>query len=249
MVLFFLFVRPTKLVSHPLGNFTINHFARLDIQQDHLEIIYVVDMAEIPTLGELRIADTNGDGQTSQTELRAYLKRVAPSYENGLTILVDGKRQTLEEKSEQISSALGAGGLHTLRFEYLFALPLSGFANTYAHRLQFEDSNQSGRIGWREIVVTPHSNIAVFDSSAFANSVSNELRTYPADMLAAPLDEDKAELSWVAGSVPAGAVALRTRNGRPTATSRDRLSELIAVNRIVAGLCPGCCSCAFARPR
>lgn len=61
---------------------------------------------------------------------------------------------------------------------------------------------------------------------------SNELRSYPAEMLASPLEERKAELSWVAGSPPPGVSVLRTRNGRPTVTSRDRLAELIAVKEV-----------------
>ncbi len=222
---------PGTLVSHPLGNFTINHFSRIGIEIDHLEITYVIDMAEIPSFGELRIADTNGDGRVSESELHAYLQRAAPSYANGLLLLVDGKHQKLRERDGQISSLPGAGGLHTLRLQYLFAVSLAGTGG-FPHRLQFEDTNQPDRIGWREIVVTPHSNLAVFNSSVFANSVSNELKSYPADMLASPLDERKAELSWLAGSAPAGVPVLRTRNGRPTVTSRDRLSELIAVKQI-----------------
>lgn len=235
-VLFFFVISPGVLVSHPLGNFTINHFARLDIQSDHIEIAYVVDMAEIPTFGELRTADTNGDGQVSQSELRAYLEQVAPSYAKGLMLSIDGKPQSLEERKGQISSPLGAGGLHTLRLEYLFAVPSAALASAFSHRLQFEDANQADRIGWREIVVTPHSGISIYNSSAFANSVSDELRKYPADMLASPLEERKAQLSWAAGSPPPGVSMLRTRNGRPTMTARDRLSELIAVKQITPGV-------------
>ena len=227
---------PGKLVSHPLGNFTINHFARLDIQSDHLEITYVIDMAEIPTFGELRVADTNGDGRVSEAELQAYLKRVTPSYARDLLLLVDGKPQRIEEKGAQISSPPGAGGLHTLRLQFLFRVPWVSSVYGSPHRLEFEDTNQPDRIGWREIVVTPHSGITVFNSSAFANSVSNELRSYPADMLASPLDERKAQLSWVGGPAPPGVPVLRTRNGRLTVTSRDRLSELIAVKEITLGV-------------
>jgi ABC-type nickel/cobalt efflux system permease component RcnA len=49
-------------------------------------------------------------------------------------------------------------------------------------------------------------------------------------MLTALLDERTAQLSWTTGAVPAKAVALRTRDGRPVAQSRgDQLAELIAV--------------------
>ncbi|HNG34551.1 MAG TPA: hypothetical protein PK012_33050, partial [Blastocatellia bacterium] len=36
-------------VAHPLGNFTINHFARIETGSDRAKIRYVVDLAEVPT--------------------------------------------------------------------------------------------------------------------------------------------------------------------------------------------------------
>ncbi len=50
-------------IAHPLGNFTINHFARIETGTERVLIHYVVDMAEIPTLQELQgmNADANED--------------------------------------------------------------------------------------------------------------------------------------------------------------------------------------------
>ena len=79
-------------------------------------------------------------------------------------------------------------------------------------------------------------NVSVFDSSAFSNSVSNDLRSYPADMLASPLNEDRADLSFAIGPAPAGAVLLRSRNGRGMVASRDRFAELIAVHTLTPGI-------------
>src|SRR4051812_43502314 len=66
--------------AHPLGNFTINHFTRLEVGRASLRVHFVVDMAEISTFQELQAADTNGDGQTSDAELGAYLEKVAPQF-------------------------------------------------------------------------------------------------------------------------------------------------------------------------
>jgi hypothetical protein len=60
-------------LGHPLGNFTINHFSRIEIDGDRIRVRYVVDMAEISTLQELQQADTDGDGSPSSAELNAYL--------------------------------------------------------------------------------------------------------------------------------------------------------------------------------
>jgi nickel/cobalt transporter (NicO) family protein len=96
-------------------------------------------------------------------------------------------------------------------------------------QVKFEDTNDKERLGWHEIVIAPNANIAVFDSTAFANSISDELRAYPEDLLAAPLNERKAELSYTLGAMPANAKALLTREGRAVTPTRDRFTELINV--------------------
>jgi nickel/cobalt transporter (NicO) family protein len=226
---------PEAARAHPLGNFTVNHFSRLKIDDNGVRITYIIDMAEIPAFQELRTADTDGNGITSQAELNAYVARVASSYVDGLVLEEDGRLEHLTVNSSKITALPGAGGLQTLRLEYELAGPVHQAAAVASHRLRYRDTNQKDRIGWRELVTTPGSNVTIFDSSVFSNSVSNELRSYPADMLASPLDEDQAELSWTVGPPPAGAALLRTRNGRPTVVSKDRFAELISVPELTPG--------------
>src|SRR5947209_12409947 len=99
--------------AHPLGNFTINHYTRIEISADHIRLRYVIDMAEIPAFQELRAADTDGDGTTSSAELDKYLQRVAPQYANGLMVSCDGKRLSFELTAKAISTPPGMGGLST----------------------------------------------------------------------------------------------------------------------------------------
>ncbi len=235
-LIFVLGLFPGAADSHPLGNFTVNHFSRLKINDGKVRVTYLIDMAEIPAFQELRNADTDGNGTTSETELNVYMGRVADSYANGLLLNVDGKPEHLTVQSGKIAALPGAGGLRTLRLEYELIGPPQDAEPGMSHRLQYQDSNQRDRIGWREIVVAPGQNVTVFDSSAFSNSVSNDLRSYPPDMLASPLDEDRAGLSWAVGPAPAGAVLLRTRTGRSTVASRDRFAELIAVHKLTPGI-------------
>ena len=35
--------------AHPLGNFTINHYAGIEMAPGHAKIVYALDVAEIPT--------------------------------------------------------------------------------------------------------------------------------------------------------------------------------------------------------
>jgi ABC-type nickel/cobalt efflux system permease component RcnA len=218
--------------GHPLGNFTINHFSRIETNPARIRVRYVIDMAEIPTFQETRAIAKETDGTLSNAELKNYLDRVAPLYAEGLLITVDGARVPLEIVSKSISILNGSGGLPTLRIACDFEGDVKATESNRARHLRFEDTNFSDRIGWREIVVIAAAGTNIFNSSAFGSAVTDELKTYPADMLAAPLDERRAQLSWTIGAVPDGAVALRTRDGRPAANARDGFAELIAVPEV-----------------
>lgn len=218
------------VLAHPLGNFTINHFARIEVEQDRVHVHYIVDMAEIPTFQELQEIDTNGDGTKSDAEFSDYAARSAAQYAKGLLLTVDGALIALQTVGQKVTTPQGSGGLQTLRIECdltgaIAAAPEAG----PARHLRFEDTNNHNRIGWREIVVVPTNGVSVFDSTAFGNGVTDELKAYPQDMLTAPLDERVAELSFTRAGIPAGATALRTRDGRPVSAAHDRFAELIAV--------------------
>src|SRR5205085_2999918 len=198
---------------------------------------YVVDMAEIPTYQELQTIDTNGDGKPAQAELDAYAARNARNYADGLLLTFDGTRVPLTLTAERISLPAGAGNLPTLRLEcdYEAALPVG--ANG-AWQMRFVNANVQGRIGWHEVVVAPAAGVQVFDSTAFGGaSLSDELRAYPTDRLAAPLDERTAQLSFTTGPLPVHARPLVARDGRKVEPpARDRLAELIAVPELTVGI-------------
>jgi len=218
----------TSASAHPLGNFTINHFVRLEAGPARIRVHYVVDMAEIPTFQATQGMPKNSDGTISPEALNAYLERVASEYAAGLVVTNDGLHIPLQATTKSISLPSGSAGLPTLRVECDFEGPVAnGAAPT--RRFHFDDTNNRERIGWHEIVIVPTSNTNVFDSTAFGSQVTDELKTYPQDMLAAPIDERTADFSWSSGPVPPGAVALRTRDGRPADSSIDRFAALINV--------------------
>jgi ABC-type nickel/cobalt efflux system permease component RcnA len=226
-----------NVLAHPLGNFTINHFVRLEVGAEKIKLHYVIDMAEIPTFQELQLITGNGVGSTSKGELHAYSARVTARYAEGLLLVVDGARLPLQLLATDANLLTGAGGLQTMRIasDFEAAIPLSTPATV--RRLRFEDQNYPDRIGWRELVVSPFAGNSVFDSSAYGTSVTDELKAYPGDMLATPLDERAADLSFIRGVIPVSSRALLARNGRPLAApARDRLAELIAVPELTVGV-------------
>src|SRR5947209_8219650 len=70
-----LVVMPAVALAHPLGNFTINRYGRIELFDERVAVRYVVDMAEIPTFQEMSALDADGDGQVSDGERTAYLER------------------------------------------------------------------------------------------------------------------------------------------------------------------------------
>src|SRR5262245_37891029 len=64
---------PANLWAHPLGNFTVNRYSRLELDAKQVHLVYIIDMAEIPTHQERTQMDTNGDNQISQAEQDQYL--------------------------------------------------------------------------------------------------------------------------------------------------------------------------------
>lgn len=220
--------------AHPLGNFTINHFTRIQPDAERLRLHYVIDMAEIPAFQTMQGMQKNIDGTVSHASLNSYLDTIAPQYVGRLFLTVDGERVPLRIVAKNISAPSGTGGLPTLRLEFDCEVELSN--HNAIGVVHFEDTNNSERIGWREIVVQTTPNTQVFNSTAFGSSASDDLKSYPQDLLTAPLNERAAEFSFTAQRMPAGATPLRLRDGRPVMASRDRLADLIAVPRLTPGL-------------
>ncbi|MDQ3653053.1 MAG: hypothetical protein M3458_22800 [Acidobacteriota bacterium] len=221
---------PMQTRAHPLGNFSINTFTRIEPNMERVRVHYIVDMAEIPTFQQLQIINANGE--PTSAELNHFAERAAGQYAVGLRLTIDDKLVPLEVTGQRISTPSGNGNLPTLRIECEFTGDLSsvitGRASHAIHRLLLEDTNYKERAGWREAFIVPAAGMTVFDSSTFGNALTDELRAYPQDMLSAPLSERAVEFSMTTGSAPEGAKTLLSRDGRPVVVpSRDRLTELI----------------------
>jgi nickel/cobalt transporter (NicO) family protein len=124
---------PALAAAHPLGNFTINRFSRVEVSGPRLYVRYVLDMAEIPTF------------QAGRIDTRAYAKRIA----HNARLAVGGRPAALAPVRTALAHPRGAGGLHTTRLEVVLAGPvLPGRVSVSYH-----DNNYRDRIGWKEIVV------------------------------------------------------------------------------------------------
>lgn len=176
---------PAAALAHPLGNFTINHFAGIRVGVDRIGLDVVIDWAEIPTFGERQRMDTDGDGQVSDAETESERQVACTSLASRLTLNVGGQALGLSVEAAGLSFPQGAGGLSTMRLvcEYLAILPSPLTARTAVH---FADGSSPGRIGWREITVTGDG-VTISGAATPTQSVSGRLTSYPQDLLSVPL--------------------------------------------------------------
>jgi nickel/cobalt transporter (NicO) family protein len=192
---------PREAQAHPLGNFTINHFSRLEFTDGKAHLDYVLDFAEIPTFQQKGKLDPNGDGKLSEAEARAYLDARLPSLVKNLHLKVGKNTLPLRVLESSAAYRQGQGGLPILRIEarLLADLPEGWQVNGSSH---YADRNFRDHLGWREIVVKGGQGISTKDSTAPSSGVSDELRKYPQDMLSSPLDVREAEFTLVRGGGP-----------------------------------------------
>jgi ABC-type nickel/cobalt efflux system permease component RcnA len=182
--------------AHPLGSFTVSHYAGIELAGDRVYVRYVLDFAEIPTfqLG----AEVRAPG---------FVALVAQKLE----LRLDGRRVALRPVAHRVRSSPGAGGLETLRLDAVFSAPAAGGS------LAFADHVFPSRIGWREVTVSERDGARLLGSSVPSTSRSNELRAYPSDLLRSPLDVRSAVARFVSGTERAPAPDLDTV---PTGTHR-----------------------------
>jgi nickel/cobalt transporter (NicO) family protein len=124
---------PVAGAAHPLGNFTVNRFSRIEVAGQRLYVHYVLDLAEIPTF------------QAGKVDAHGFARRIA----RGARLTVNGRPAHLEPIETALAHPNGAGGLKTTRFEVI----LRGPALDGPSELGYADTNYTDRIGWKEIVV------------------------------------------------------------------------------------------------
>ncbi len=126
---------PAAASAHPLGNFTINRFSRVEVSGHRFYVRYVLDLAEIPTF------------QAGHIDARAYARRIA----RNVQLVVNGKPARLVPLGTALAHPAGAAGLRTTRLEVILAGPVLNRKVSIYYR----DNNYRDRIGWKEIVIGP----------------------------------------------------------------------------------------------
>lgn len=228
-------VLAVSALAHPLGNFSVNQYSRLEVGASEIKIRQILDLAEIPTFQETAAIDTDKNGALSDEELNAYAALITPNLLANLLLTVNGQPIDIRAAGKNVLLKSGAGNLSTLRIEWDLIADLRNVENLKSvNQIKFENKNYSERLGWSEIVVNRADGVNIFDSTAFGSGVTDELKTYPQDTLAAPLHERTAEFAVSAKALPQTANLLQNRDGHVTETiaQKDKFAELINVPEI-----------------
>ncbi|GIH09499.1 hypothetical protein Rhe02_75660 [Rhizocola hellebori] len=161
------------LPAHPLGNFSVNQLVSLTLHPDRVEAVAVVDLAELPSL---------------------QLKPACAEISAQLTVKVDGRPLRWTLGSADVARNPGAAGLETTHVTCHLSAPATldrpaslDVVNTYL----------PDRLGWHEMTAT---GVGLQVTGLPSASATDQLRTYPEDLLSSPPDVRYAHLTGQPGT-------------------------------------------------
>ena len=219
--------------SHPMGNFSISHYALLTFGSQNIDLLYLIDMAEIPAFQEKPLVDLNGNGTVEASEQDAYLSRKTGELSEGLVVRLNGTRHPLVRISQQLELLPGGLNLPTLKIALNYRFPLKAGQLKDVNVLEYEDTNFPGRAGWKEIVVQGD---GIEESSVSRVDKSQQLTHYPEDPAVRPPEDLVARVRFkravgIGNSAPPP---------QPTSAEAEPLSWLISVPLLWAVLLAVC---------
>lgn len=196
--------------AHPLGNATTNQHVGVRISPDHIDLDYVLDLAELTTYQEC------GPGGCATGSARARCAAAA----DRLQVAVAGRTLPLTVGPAALTFPPGTAGLATLRLECALSAAVRIDAATTVH---VRNSAYPGTVGWREITAAGD-RTTLTASDVPAASASVRLTAYPDELLSSPANQREATLAVVPGG-PALATTSRP-DGPVEAPARglDRLT-------------------------
>ena len=199
---------PVVAMAHPLGNFTINHYAGVRIEPDRILLDIVIDQAEIPTFQARQDFDLDGDGDVSDAEVEAARSAGCRDLAGTIDLRVAGDAARLVVIGSGLDFPPGVGGLSTMRlvcaFEALLATPV-----TAGTEVSFADGSHAGRLGWREIIVVGSGvTVEPLEGELHPESLSARLTAYPTSLLDQSLTDERIRVAVTPGGPTRAAFAV-----------------------------------------
>ncbi len=222
-----------NLSAHPMGNFSISHYARINASPTAISVHIVLDYAEIPTFQLFSDWGIRSEAEKTQDEIQPLVEQLVSGLKPRFRLRIDGLPTTLQASNIKHETTAGAAGLLTLRVSF----DLMTAWKPASVRLEFFDDSYRERIGWKEMVVAANTGFDFPEGNAFSNDRSSALTTYPSDpLMSAPnLSAVAIRIAPAIGRTPkpdnstsvAGAVTEKPRSFSANLVRGDRLSEIL----------------------
>jgi hypothetical protein len=213
---------PSAGHAHPMGNFSISHYAAIRVLASAIEVQYVLDLAEIPTFQEIQ--DSGIVAEAGHPSVGPYLTRKAETLGSGLMLELNGRRLTLERGAREILFTPGAGDLPTMKLGIVYRAALDARALQSQNRLVYRDGNYPERAGWKEVIAGSGPRVVVLEASVPERDRSRALADYPTDLLNSPPQDLDAAVTFTVAALP----PIRDAGGPSATPPADRERQALA---------------------
>jgi len=221
---------PAAAAAHPMGTFSINHYAAITATPESLGVRYLVDFAEVPSTQLLRALDADGDNRVTPAEKDAFLDSLAPVLESNIELRVNGVPVPLARTFRNVHLLEGEGGLSTVVVGLQWAAALADSLRTALILAEYADRNYEGRMGWKEIRIDTRGT-TLLRCTVDPGDPTEGLTKYPEEYAGDPPQETEARFYYGEGEPPP--TALEERPGK-----KNALASLIRTGespRLLAG--------------
>lgn len=181
--------------AHPLGNFTVNYATSLTLRPRTVEAEIVVDRAEIAAAQERPLIDQDRNGSLSADEQVVYADQACTTLAGQLAADAGHLSLQWNRGAGKLTFHTGEAGLKTSRLTCRLTADAHLTSPSDVHVVTHYDTR---RIGWHEITARGDG-LTLTSSTVPATSTTNQLRQYPQDPLADPVDQRTAELRTAPG--------------------------------------------------
>ena len=191
---------PAIAAAHPLGNFTINHYAEVRIEPNRVLLDVVIDKAEIAAFQARQGFDLDDDGSVSDEEIDAGKVSGCEELAEDLVLTVDDIELELRTIEAGLTFPPGVGGLSTMRLVCEFEATLAAPIGAEAQRIAFTDESSPNRLGWREILTRGSGvTIALVEGELRDETISGRLTAYPPELASRPPADKSVVVTAIGG--------------------------------------------------
>jgi ABC-type nickel/cobalt efflux system permease component RcnA len=221
------FLLAAVLSAHPMGDSSVNHYARIRVQASGAEVRYVLDLGEVPSAELLR--KWGLDASATRAEMEPKAAAEARIRAGNLMFRVNGRSVQPHFDGSALDVEKGSDGAPRLRIVTSLSMGVA------AGDLEYEDRNYPGRAGWKEIVIAAAEGAELTQASAGAEDRSRELTAYPENPTATAPQQLLAKLTWSLESPGAKQRKAPEMVAPATGAGPDYLGQLLHKGELTTG--------------